>query len=80
MAQDSVKIPENVVIATIPVYNIGGALNRNSFSRTNQNGPQAYGFRGNARNYDLNRDFAKADTKNARAFYKIFYSLNFRLT
>ncbi|MEO2072449.1 MAG: M14 family metallopeptidase [Zunongwangia sp.] len=76
MAQDSVKIPENVVIATIPVYNIGGALNRNSFSRTNQNGPQAYGFRGNARNYDLNRDFAKADTKNARAFYKIYHYLD----
>ncbi|WBL21732.1 M14 family metallopeptidase [Zunongwangia sp. HRR-M8] len=75
LAQDSIKIPENVVLATIPVYNIGGALNRNSFSRTNQNGPKAYGFRGNARNYDLNRDFAKADTKNARAFYKIYHYL-----
>ena len=76
MAQDSVKVPKNVVIATIPIYNIGGALNRNLFSRTNQNGPKAYGFRGNARNYDLNRDFAKADTKNARAFYKIYHYLN----
>ncbi|WBL26319.1 M14 family metallopeptidase [Zunongwangia sp. HGR-M22] len=75
LAQDSIKIPENVVLATIPIYNIGGALNRNSFSRTNQNGPKAYGFRGNARNYDLNRDFAKADTKNARAFYKIYHYL-----
>ncbi|MFC6861750.1 M14 family metallopeptidase [Zunongwangia atlantica] len=76
MAQDSIKVPENVVLATIPVYNIGGALNRNSFSRTNQNGPKAYGFRGNARNYDLNRDFAKADSKNARAFYKIYHYLD----
>ncbi|MDN3596564.1 M14 family metallopeptidase [Zunongwangia endophytica] len=75
LAQDSIKIPENVVLATIPVYNIGGALNRNTSSRTNQNGPKAYGFRGNARNYDLNRDFAKADTKNARAFYKIYHYL-----
>jgi hypothetical protein len=31
-------------------------LNRNSTSRTNQNGPEEYGFRGNARNFDLNRD------------------------
>ncbi|WP_417886362.1 M14 family metallopeptidase [Zunongwangia sp.] len=76
LAKDSIKTPKNVVLATIPVYNIGGALNRNSFSRTNQNGPKAYGFRGNARNYDLNRDFIKADTKNAKAFYEIFHYLD----
>lgn len=73
LAGDSIKIPENTVIATIPVYNIGGALNRNSTTRTNQNGPKEYGFRGNARNYDLNRDFIKADTRNTRAFYEIFH-------
>jgi hypothetical protein len=48
---------DSVNIALIPFYNIGGVLNRNSTSRVNQNGPKAYGFRGNARNYDLNRDF-----------------------
>ncbi len=66
------KVPKNVVIVTIPIYNIGGALNRNSTSRTNQNGPKEYGFRGNARNYDLNRDFIKNDTLNSQAFAKIF--------
>ncbi|MBI6119967.1 M14 family metallopeptidase [Salegentibacter maritimus] len=73
LAGDSITAPKNTVLATIPVYNVGGALNRNSHSRTNQNGPAAYGFRGNARNYDLNRDFIKADTRNARSFYKIFH-------
>ncbi|MCY2688042.1 M14 family metallopeptidase [Salinimicrobium sp. TH3] len=73
LAQDSIALPENTVIAAIPVYNVGGALNRNSFTRTNQNGPKAYGFRGNAQNYDLNRDFIKADTKNTRSFYEIFH-------
>lgn len=66
------KGPQNFAVAIIPVYNIGGALNRNSFSRTNQNGPRAYGFRGNAQNYDLNRDFIKADTRNALAFSQLF--------
>ncbi len=66
------KGPQSFAVAIIPVYNIGGALNRNSYSRTNQNGPLAYGFRGNAQNYDLNRDFIKADTKNAAAFSKLF--------
>ncbi len=76
LAQDSISLPENTVIAAIPVYNVGGALNRNSFSRTNQNGPKAYGFRGNARNYDLNRDFIKADTRNTRSFYEIFHKVD----
>ncbi len=63
---------DNVVLAIIPVYNIGGALNRNSHTRTNQNGPESYGFRGNARNLDLNRDYIKTDSKNAQLFHLIF--------
>lgn len=72
------KFPEldSVVLAIIPFYNIGGALNRNSTTRTNQNGPEEYGFRGNARNYDLNRDFIKSDTRNARSFAAIFHELD----
>ncbi|MBZ9728903.1 M14 family metallopeptidase [Salegentibacter sp. JZCK2] len=73
LAGDSINVPTNTVLATIPIYNIGGALNRNSSSRTNQNGPAEYGFRGNARNYDLNRDFIKADTRNTQSFYEIFH-------
>ena len=73
LVQGKIKMPKNVVLATIPVYNIGGSLNRNSTTRTNQNGPEEYGFRGNARNFDLNRDFIKADSKNAKAFAKIFH-------
>src|SRR5690554_394191 len=75
LSKNSIPSPKNTIIATIPIYNIGGALNRNSTSRTNQNGPKEYGFRGNARNYDLNRDFIKNDTKNARAFAEIFHWL-----
>ncbi len=59
-------------IAIIPFYNVGGARNRNCCSRANQNGPLAYGFRGNARNFDLNRDFIKMDTENAAAFARFF--------
>lgn len=66
----------HVLVAIIPVYNIGGALNRNSGTRANQNGPREYGFRGNARNFDLNRDFMKCDTRNAASFAKIFHQLD----
>ena len=69
-------LPDNVVLAVIPVYNIGGCLNRNSITRVNQNGPVEYGFRGNSQNLDLNRDFTKNDSKEAKAFAKLFHWLN----
>lgn len=64
------------VIAFIPAYNIGGMMNRSSTSRANQNGPEEYGFRGNARNLDLNRDFIKMDSENAFTFATIFHALD----
>ena len=76
IANDKIKLPENVTLAFIPVYNIGGTLNRNSYSRANQNGPVEYGFRGNAQNLDLNRDFTKGDSKNARSFTQLFHYIN----
>ncbi len=78
LARDYLEQPElqkrlgNIVLVIIPLYNIGGALNRNSHTRANQNGPQAYGFRGNARNLDLNRDFIKCDSRNAASFNQLF--------
>ncbi|WP_121808668.1 M14 family zinc carboxypeptidase [Mucilaginibacter kameinonensis] len=63
-------LPKDVVICLIALYNIDGNLNR-GLSRVSQNGPSAYGFRGNYRNLDLNRDFIKADSRNALAFTQI---------
>ncbi|MHA3788913.1 M14 family metallopeptidase [Flavobacterium hauense] len=76
LATGKLAAPKNTVIVNIPIYNIGGALNRTSHSRANQNGPESYGFRGNERNYDLNRDFLKSDTRNARSFAQIFHTVN----
>ena len=70
------QLPNNIAVAIIPVYNIGGCLNRTAFSRANQNGPKEYGFRGNAQNLDLNRDFTKNDSKEAKAFAQIFHLLD----
>ena len=75
LARDLLKdnhLPDNVVVCIIPIYNIDGSFNRSSTSRANQNGPEAYGFRGNSKNYDLNRDFIKTDSRNSAAFQEIF--------
>ena len=76
LALSKIKVPKNTIIVAIPVYNIEGALNRNSTTRTNQNGPEEYGFRGNGRNYDLNRDMIKSDTKNTKSLIEIFHKIN----
>jgi hypothetical protein len=69
------QLPDDVVLCFIAVYNIDGCLNR-GLSRISQNGPEAYGFRGNYRNLDLNRDFIKADSRNALAFMQILNTWN----
>ncbi len=60
----------HTAVCIVPVYNVSGALRRGSFSRANQTGPKEYGFRGDARNLDLNRDFIKMDARNTWALEK----------
>jgi len=67
---------KNMVVIIIPVYNIGGHLNRSAYNRSGQTTPYETGFRGNAKNLDLNRDFVKADSENALSFYQIFNEWN----
>jgi hypothetical protein len=76
IVENKYKLPENIVLALIPVYNIGGALNRSANYRVDQNGPEEFGFRGNSQNLDLNRDFIKGDSKEALTFSRIFHYLN----
>ncbi len=58
-------------ICIVPVFNVGGYLNRSPLYRLNQEGPVDHGFRGNARDIDLNRDFIKLDTENTRSLVKL---------
>jgi hypothetical protein len=70
---NKIKLPDNIVLAIIPVYNIGGCLNRSANYRVDQNGPEEFGSRGNSQNLDLNRDFIKCDSREARSFAEIFH-------
>lgn len=70
------KYLRNCVIAIIPVYNIGGALTRSPYYRIDQNGPDEKGARRNTRFLDLNRDFVKQDSRDARAFAEIYSYLD----
>lgn len=73
IAINKLKLPDDIVLAIIPVYNIGGCLNRSANYRVDQNGPEEFGSRGNSQNLDLNRDFIKCDSREARSFAEIFH-------
>lgn len=67
----------NLEIHIVCQYNVDGTLNRTCCSRANQDGPLEYGFRANARNLDLNRDFIKCDSRNAKTFVNYFVANKF---
>ncbi len=64
----------STVLLFIPIYNVDGSLNRANTSRVNQDGPEQFGFRGNSRHLDLNRDFIKCDSLNAQVFNRLLAS------
>ncbi len=56
-----------VTLVFVPVYNVDGHENVAPNNRPNQLGPETPGFRVTAQRLNLNRDYAKADTPEARA-------------
>jgi murein tripeptide amidase MpaA len=67
------RLLDHVVLVFIPVYNIDGHERRSAYNRINQNGPELSGWRANAGNLNLNRDYMKADAPETRAFLKMFH-------
>jgi hypothetical protein len=69
MTVDS-KVPELLEGANflfIPILSVDAHERSSAFSRVNQRGPTVQGWRTNARNQNLNRDYAKLDTPEMRA-------------
>ena len=64
---------ERSVFVFIPMYNADGHERRGAYNRINQEGPAEMGWRGNGTNLNLNRDYLKADTPEARAFMAMFH-------
>lgn len=63
---------KNAVILFVPIYNVDGHENSSPYMRINQNGPDKMGFRANATNLNLNRDYMKADAPETRAWLRLW--------
>ena len=55
----------------IPILNVDGHERSSPYNRPNQRGPENMGWRTNAQNLNLNRDYAKIDTKEIRAVINV---------
>jgi hypothetical protein len=60
-------ILRHVTFVFVPIFNVDGHEHSSPHHRPNQNGPRSQGWRTNARNLNLNRDWMKADSPEMRA-------------
>ncbi|RPE81882.1 M14 family metallopeptidase [Vulcaniibacterium tengchongense] len=58
---------ERQVLLFVPVFNVDGHERFRAWNRPNQRGPEEMGWRTTAQNYNLNRDYAKADSPEMQA-------------
>jgi hypothetical protein len=70
--KDFFSLIDHVTILFIPIFNVDGHERFSAYSRANQNGPEEMGWRVTAQNYNLNRDYLKADAPEMQAWLKLY--------
>lgn len=67
-AKDSLA---KLTLVFVPVFNVDGHERFGAWNRPNQRGPEQMGWRTTAQNYNLNRDYMKADSPEMQAMLKL---------
>lgn len=65
---------DNCILIVMPIFNVDGHERFSPFNRINQNGPKEMGWRTNALNLNLNRDYMKADSPEMKSWLKFYNS------
>jgi len=66
------RLLDRVVVVIIPIYNADGHERFGPYNRINENGPEQMGWRVNATNLNLNRDYVKAEAPETRAWLTLW--------
>jgi len=66
ITREAEDLLDHVTVLFIPIFNVDGHERFGPYNRINQNGPEEMGWRVNAQNLNLNRDYLKADTPEIR--------------
>lgn len=62
---------ERQVLVFVPVFNVDGHERFATWNRPNQRGPEEMGWRVTAQNFNLNRDYVKADAPEMQAMLRL---------
>ncbi|WP_192347519.1 M14 family metallopeptidase [Algoriphagus sp. Y33] len=65
---------DNANLLFIPILNVDGHERRSEYARVNQRGPKEMGWRTNALNLNLNRDYTKLETAGINAIAQVINS------
>lgn len=71
---DKISLLDNVNVLFIPILNVDGHERRTEYGRVNQRGPKEMGWRTNAVNLNLNRDYTKLETAGIQAVTEVINS------
>ncbi len=72
ITKEKFDLINNVTLLIIPVFNADGHERKSPYNRINQNGPAEMGWRTTAQNYNLNRDYMKADSPEMQNWLNLF--------
>ncbi len=64
---------DKVSLLFMPIFNVDGHERFGPYNRINQNGPQKMGWRTTAQNYNLNRDYLKADAPEMQSWLRLYH-------
>ena len=64
---------DHAILVYVPMHGVDGHERFGPYHRINQNGPAEMGWRTTAQNYNLNRDWLKADAPEMRATLELFH-------
>lgn len=67
---------DHQILLFVPVFNIDGHERFGAWNRPNQRGPEEMGWRTTAQNFNLNRDYVKADSAEMQAMLALFNTWN----
>lgn len=67
---------KGLCLVFIPIVNLDGHERFGKWNRPNQIGPEEMGWRTTAQNYNMNRDFLKADTSEMNDLLQLWHTMN----
>lgn len=67
---------DSINLLVVPIFSVDGHERKSKYNRINQNGPEEMGWRTTAQNYNLNRDWMKADSPEMQSMLVLISAWN----